>query len=140
MKCRNGTNEGGWGSLNHFMMGYGDTWLHRLSGLAQQPRSVTWHKIDYAPIVIGDITSASSSYRTISGVAKAGWALSGNTLTYDVVVPVGSFGYVTLKSKDIQESGQVLKAGENGILNIKDNGNSTTIEVGSGTYKFQAVL
>ncbi|RYP21635.1 hypothetical protein DL765_002096 [Monosporascus sp. GIB2] len=35
------------GSWNHFMFGYGDTWILRLSGLAHGEDSVAWRRIDY---------------------------------------------------------------------------------------------
>lgn len=135
---RNGTNEGGWGSLNHFMMGAGDYWIHRLSGLAQRPGSVRWNSIDYAPIVVGDLTYASSSYRTPTGEAKANWTLEGSELTYDIAVPLGSTGFVTLKADSVRESDESLKEGKNGVLSLEQGSGETRIRVASGAYQFRA--
>ncbi|KAI9150700.1 bacterial alpha-L-rhamnosidase-domain-containing protein [Paramyrothecium foliicola] len=136
----NGTNEGGWGSLNHFMLGAGDYWLHRLSGLAPSANSVRWNVIDFAPIVVGDLTYARSTYRTPSGNASASWKLDGSVIRYDIVVPIGSKGYVTLKSTQLKESGNALRAGKNGILDVKETNGQTTVEVASGAYQFEATL
>ncbi|RYP72462.1 hypothetical protein DL770_007964 [Monosporascus sp. CRB-9-2] len=127
------------GSWNHFMFGYGDTWILRLSGLAYGEDSVAWRRIDYRPVVVGDLTSARTSYRTPRGVASASWELKGTTLSYDVVVPVGSKGTVYLNSTSVTEGGRRLRAGRDGILTVeqRDHG-QTVIAVGSGSYRFEA--
>ena len=134
----NGTGSSG-GSLNHFMLGYGDNWILELSGLAQSNNSVGWQTIDYNPIVIGDLTSASSSYRTPTGNASASWSLSGTTLTYVITVPVGAKGLVYLNQSTITESSKSITVGSNGILASSSSSNITTITVGSGTYTFKSV-
>ncbi|RYP00449.1 hypothetical protein DL763_000801 [Monosporascus cannonballus] len=127
------------GSWNHFMFGYGDTWILRLSGLAHGEDSVAWRRIDYRPVVVGDLTSARTSYRTPQGVASASWELNGTALSYDVVVPVGSRGTVYLNSTSVTEGGRRLRAGRDGILTVerRDHG-QTVIAVGSGSYRFEA--
>ena len=118
------------------MYGFGDMWLQRLSGLAPGGISVSWDVIDYAPIIVGDLTSASSSYRTPAGYANASWTRAGNHLTYDIVVPVGAKGVVTLSGTGITESGVDIKSGKSGILSYQMTKDVTTIEVGSGSYSF----
>ncbi|KAH8896774.1 alpha-L-rhamnosidase [Thozetella sp. PMI_491] len=123
-------NNAGVGSLNHFMYGFGDMWLHRLSGLAPANRSVAWNVIDYAPIVVGDLTSASASYRTPAGYANASWVLDGKSLTYDIVVPVGSRGVVSLRGEGFTESG----------ISIPSENGKTELVVGSGSYTFRGII
>ncbi|RYP82234.1 hypothetical protein DL769_001728 [Monosporascus sp. CRB-8-3] len=127
------------GSWNHFMFGYGDTWILRLSGLAHGEDSVAWRRIDYRPVVVGDLTSARTSYRMPRGVASASWELKGTTLSYNVVVPVGSRGTVYLNSTFVTEGGRRLRAGRDGILTVeqRDHG-QTVIAIGSGSYRFEA--
>jgi alpha-L-rhamnosidase len=124
-------------SLNHFMFGYGDTWLRRLSGLSQSPGSVGWANITYSPIIVGDLTTASATYRSFRGIASATWNLD-SALTYAVVVPVGSMGTVILNSTAVLEGGTDMVAGRNGIESFATENNLTTILVGSGTYHFTA--
>jgi hypothetical protein len=126
-------------SLNHFMLGYADNWILELSGLAQSNNSIGWQSIDYNPIVVGDLTSASSSYRTPRGAASASWSLSGKTLTYAVTVPVGATGLVYLNQSTITESSKPITVGSNGILGTSTTSSITTITIGSGTYTFTSV-
>ena len=132
-----GPNSSG-GSLNHFMFGYGDVWLRMLSGLSQTSDSVAWTNINYAPMVVGDLTSASATYRTIKGSASASWNLSRTSLKYDIVVPVGSTGHVSLAYSKIKESGLPLIKGLRGVVEIQTSAGTTTITVGSGSYSFTA--
>jgi hypothetical protein len=124
-------------SLNHFMFGYGDTWLRRLSGLGQSPGSVGWANITYSPIIVGDLTTASATYRSFRGTASATWRLD-NGLTYAVVVPVGSIGTVILNYTTVLENGSDMVAGRNGIESFETVNNMTTVVVGSGSYNFTA--
>jgi alpha-L-rhamnosidase len=119
------------------MFGYGDTWLRRLSGLDQSPGSVGWANITYSPIIVGDLTTASATYRSFRGTASATWTL-GNGLTYAVVVPVGSIGTVILNYTTVLESGSDMVAGRNGIESFATVNNVTTIVIGSGSYEFTA--
>lgn len=127
------------GAFNHFMYGYPDSWFTSLSGLTQRNTSVAWQAIDYRPITSLGLTSASHSYRTIRGTASASWMLSGKTLTYDIVIPIGAVGTVYFNQSTITESGRVIIAGSNGIVSVSTSGGTTAIKVGSGSYSFQSV-
>lgn len=132
--------DGVGGAYNHFMYGYPDSWFTALSGLAQSNSSVAWKAIDYRPLTLSGLTSASHSYRTIRGTASAEWSLSAGTLTYDIVVPVGSMGTVYLNGSKVTESGSAISAGSNGIISVVSTSGSTiAIKVGSGTYSFKSV-
>jgi hypothetical protein len=124
-------------SLNHFMFGYGDTWLRRLSGLGQSPGSFGWANITYRPIIVGELTTASATYRSFRGTASAAWTLDSG-LTYAIVVPVGSIGTVILNYTTVLESGSEMVAGSNGIESFATVNNMTTVVVGSGSYNFTA--
>ncbi|KAL1607762.1 hypothetical protein SLS60_002698 [Paraconiothyrium brasiliense] len=128
------------GSYNHFMFGYGDIWIVELSGLSQSSGSVAWKQIDYKPVVVGDLTQAKTSYRTPRGRASAEWSRTGSSLEYNVEVPVGSIGTVTLNSTLVTLDGGKIKAGMNGVTSTKENEGQTVIKVGSGMYKFHANL
>ena len=130
------------GSLNHWMFGYGDTWLIRLSGLMQAPGSVAWKEILFHPNVVGSLTSASSSYRTPRGWANASWTLDvgAGVLNYDVTVPVGAMGKVVLSSgigNTTEGEGTTLEETE-GVLWVQEINGSTNVGIGSGSYSFRA--
>ena len=127
----------GGGSLNHLMLGYGDTWITSLSGIEQAAASVAWQTINFIPKVVGNLTSAQSSYRTPNGIVNASWSLDGHSLTYDVVVPVGAKGNVVLNGTTVTEGG-VTPSGRPGVISVEKNGSTTTVVIGSGSYKFIA--
>ena len=133
---RDGDNEGV-GSFNHFMFGFGDMWIHRLSGLAPADNSVMWNVINYAPIIVGYLTSASASYRTLRGHANASWSLSGKSLSYDITVPMGAKGVVSLNGTDFTENGSAIEYGKAGIISVQAQNGTTIIEVGGGSYSFR---
>ncbi|KAI8233200.1 hypothetical protein K4K53_004907 [Colletotrichum sp. SAR 10_77] len=135
-------NGGRGSSLNHFMMGAPGIWIQRLSGLDTAADAVRWNLINYEPIMEANLTSASSSYLTPTGQARAAWQLSNNVLTYDIVVPVGSVGVVSLNATQVQEGGQDISVEQEGVLAVEFDQAAEAnwkIRVGSGSYQFSAV-
>lgn len=137
----------GCNSLNHFMLGYADQWLLELSGLSQAENSSAWESILYSPIFVTNLTSASSSYRSVRGVASADWTLAESELTYDIVVPVGASGVVSLNLTalgfdTLQERGTVLNETSvgNGTNDYSISNGTVSVQVGSGEYTFVASL
>lgn len=126
------------GSRNHFMLGYPDVWLYSLSGISQVNTSVGFTELQLKPVVVGDLTFSSSTYRSSQGLISASWALaSDKSLTYNVTVPVGSTAQVILNGT-VTEGGTVLDNGSDGIVSISKSGNTNTITIGSGKYIFQS--
>ena len=127
----------GHGSLNHFMLGYGDTWIAGLSGIQQADTSIAWRSIALIPVVVGNLTGVRASYRTPNGVVSAAWSKTAGLLTYDVLVPVGSTAQVVLNGTSVTEGG-APPAGRPGVLSVTQNGSMTTVVVGCGLYHFAA--
>ena len=125
-------------SLNHFMFGYGDVWLRQLSGLEQAANSVGWNSIDFKPILVGNLTAASASYQTPRGLTSAKWTYESGSFQYEITVPVGATGNVSLPFQPVTEGGHTLVQGRNGILYLRNEESTTSIVVGSGIYKFKA--
>ena len=135
----------GCNSLNHFMLGYGDQWLVELSGLSQAQNSSAWETINFSPIFVTNMTSASSSYRTIRGLASASWKLSPTSLEYSILVPVGATGLVTLGLQNLgfdklAESGVELTTNShgNGIIKVINGTGTISVAIASGEYIFVA--
>lgn len=127
------------GTRNHFMLGYGDTWLAGLGGMSQQNNSIAYRAIELKPVVVGDLTSAASTYRSAQGMISASWVKSGKSLKYDVTVPVGCTALVYLDGTTVTESGRKLVVGQGGILSVRNTSSaSVVIGVGSGSYSFVA--
>lgn len=95
----------------------------------------------FDPIIQGDLSFASTSYTAPSGIVSAKWTLKERIFEYSITIPVGSRGWVYLPATSgIRESGKDLKAGENGIIELKRGCKRTLVMVGSGTYHFEATL
>jgi len=127
------------------MLGYADQWLSELSGLSQADNSIAWQIINFSPTLISNLTNASNSYRTIRGLASAKWTLLSTSFTYDIVVPVGATGRVTLDLQKLgfstlTESGVILstKTRGEGIIKVTMTNSTVLVQVPSGLYKFIA--
>ncbi|KAI8303517.1 hypothetical protein K4K59_013213 [Colletotrichum sp. SAR11_240] len=135
-------NGGRGSSFNHLMMGAPGLWIQRLSGLDTAADAVRWNLINYEPILEANLTSASSSYLTPTGQASAAWELGNNVLTYDIVVPSGSVGVVSLNATQVREGGQDVSVEQEGVLAVEFDQAAEAnwkIRVGSGSYQFSAV-
>lgn len=133
----------GSGSLDHFMLGYADTWLYGLAGMKQSQSSAGWRCIDFKPIIVGDVTSANASFHSVRGLVAASWELQDSTLAYSVMVPVGSNGTVYLPSviKDARlDDIPHAVANHTDVRSSWQDGNTTIVEIGSGTYNFSSKL
>ncbi|KAJ0275937.1 hypothetical protein COL940_008550 [Colletotrichum noveboracense] len=121
----------------------GATSLWECLGLDTAADAVRWNLINYQPILEANLTSASSSYLAPAGQASAAWELSEGVLTYDIVVPVGSVGVLSLNATQVQEGGQDVSAEQEGILAVEFDEAAEAnwkISVGSGSYQFSAVM
>ena len=100
------------------------------------------------PHVLGDLTNASASIKTIRGIVSSGWKKTGNSLVLSVTLPGNIAGRVSvpamgLKHFTITEGGKaVWKDGSyvHGVAGItagKQDVDSITFGVGSGEYSFK---
>ncbi|BCU78382.1 hypothetical protein llg_30970 [Luteolibacter sp. LG18] len=141
-------------SQNHFMLGQVMEWFyHDVAGIQPDPSAPGFRKIVIQPVIGGDLTWADASYQSVSGMIASHWTRSGNDLTLDVTIPVGSAARVHVPVMGgkfsgirIQESGTTIW--ENGspagnspqvtfVANQTSGANSTVAwNVGSGSYHF----
>lgn len=78
----------GYGSQDHFMMGAIENWFSSaLGGISQADDSVGYRHLLIAPRVVGDLTSAGSSYDTPYGRAVSSWWITGSRFHLAVTVP-----------------------------------------------------
>ncbi len=103
-------NPGEMTSFNHYALGAVADWLHRVvAGLA--PAAPGYRRLEIRPRPGGGLTYARARHRTPYGLATSGWAIEGETITVEAVVPPGTTARVTLPGRDEEP-----------------------IEVGAGTY------
>jgi alpha-L-rhamnosidase len=105
-------------------------------------------QIRIKPCIVGDLTYAKASLKTVRGLIAVDWKITGNSLDMKVTLPANSMGKVgvpkmQLKNVTITESGNtVWQKGSHvgkvlGITGGSETGDYVTFDVGSGHYLFQ---
>lgn len=100
------------------------------------------------PHVLGDLTHASASIRTVRGIVSSSWERTSDSLTLKVIIPVNSQAKVSVPKMGlgnivVGESGKhIWKDGSyvDGVAEIVDGNESddyVKFDVGSGSYVFQ---
>jgi alpha-L-rhamnosidase len=111
------------------MFGGGLVWFYRdLAGMNYDASAGGYRHIIFAPIIPYKLTSASYSKVTPYGLAGIKWQRVGNTISFEVTVPVGSTASVNFPGKSVQS---VTKG-----LTPKCSGDVVTCDVPQGTYTF----
>lgn len=140
----------GMNSHNHIMFGTVDTWFYRvLAGINQDPSAPGFKKIKIKPYILGDLTHASASIKTIRGSVSSSWKKGKNGLTLEVILPVNCEAEISipvsgLKNPVVKESGKVtyknntFVKGISGIAVVKRDNEYITFTAGSGVYSFWA--
>ncbi|MFI1964922.1 family 78 glycoside hydrolase catalytic domain [Streptomyces pathocidini] len=126
------TWDGGSGqSQNHFMLGAIDSWFtSRLAGIQQKPGSTGYRELLLAPSVVGDLESASGSYRTPYGTVRTDWRRDGSAFRLKAAVPAGTTAEVRVPLT----SGTVRADRDARLLRTEEG--VAVYEVGSGEWTF----
>ena len=104
-------------------------------------------EIEIRPYVLGDLTHASGSQRTVRGRVSSGWEKSEHGLILKATIPVNCKASVSVPKAafakfGIEEGGKKVWQddqfidGVDGIRAAKDDASHVKFEVGSGTYEF----
>jgi hypothetical protein len=120
------------------MLGYIDRWLAQRSSVLQPSTSNPWDFIDFFFIMLKALVSAASTYRSPKGLVAASWELGDGEMYYNVAVPVGAAGTVTLHFGKLTESGGSPEVGKRGVRSLVQSNWTTAVVVGSGDYAFVA--
>ena len=107
-----------------------------------------FRQIEIRPHVVGDLTHARASVRTVQGVIASGWKKDGNALTLDVTIPTGARATVSvptlgLKNVAVAEGGKTVwkngayVAGVAGIGGASQSADCVAFDAGSGVYSFR---
>lgn len=134
-------------SLNMKMFGSIEKFFYRdLAGIG--PAAPGFRRINIKPQVVGDLTYAKASLKTIRGLASSAWDRTANSVDLKVTIPVNCEAKVSvpkLGSSDvtIAESGTAIwKNGElvrrvPGINTAAESPDMVTFDIGSGSYAFR---
>lgn len=106
-----------------------------------------FEEIRIKPHVLGDLTYAKASIRTVRGWVKSAWLKKDNSITLKVTIPVNSDAEVSvpkigLKNIAVTESGKTIYKngrfikGVSGITAATETDDYVTLETGSGSYSF----
>ena len=134
-------------SYNMAMFGSTEVFFYRdLAGIS--PSSPGYKNIKIAPQVVGDLTYASGSLKTVRGLVSSSWKKNVDGFTLEVTIPVNSTAKVSvptmaLKNIEVAESndavwkeGKFIKSSP-GVTNATRTKDYVTFDVGSGTYTFK---
>ncbi len=122
-------------SNNHFMLGHLMEWFYTgVGGIKQDESALAFSKIIIHPEVIGDLTTAKTSYNSPYGVIATEWTKTTNGLELSVTIPANTTATVYLPAKSIQ---QVTNLGTSPFTALGYENGRVKIAIGSGTYKFR---
>lgn len=102
-------------SYNHYAYGAVCQWLFEgVAGFRPDPEQPGFKHIVFEPTVIPALSPVSAAHDSAAGRVEANWTVSGNDVTYDVLVPEGASGTLVLAPHytDVSVDGTSLKRGD----------------------------
>jgi alpha-L-rhamnosidase len=137
--------DAGMNSLNHIMFGSVEEFFYRdLAGIA--PAGPGYEKVRIRPRVVGDLTDAGATVRTVRGDVTAGWQKVGTAFHMETTIPPNAMAeiWAPMLGRDrvtISVNGQTVWAdgdfreGAPGVVSASEEGDYVRLEAGSGTYR-----
>jgi hypothetical protein len=130
-------------SNNHMMLGHLMEWFFSgIGGIRQMTESNAFDHILIAPEIVGDITWADASIKSVHGEISSSWKIKGNDFLLTVRIPSNCRATIELPQTDpdkISENGIPVKSSQN-IRTGKTSNGRIQLEVGSGEYNFTCPL
>lgn len=127
-------------SNNHFMLGHLMEWFYSgVAGIRQEDESIAFKHIKVYPEVVGDLTSAKTTYISPYGKISTDWVKSANTFELKLVVPPNAIATVYIPATAQQR----ITENELNINSIKEittagfEKGRAVLHIGSGSYKFK---
>ncbi|QMW64879.1 family 78 glycoside hydrolase catalytic domain [Mumia sp. ZJ1417] len=125
-------------SRGHYFLGTVDDWYyHDVAGISPSEET-GYRNVSIAPAVTDKMDWARASTKTPYGPVSNSWRRSGDRLTMDVDVPVGSTATVRIPAANalaVTEGGRAVADAE-GVHDVSYAGGDVVVEVGSGSYAF----
>jgi len=129
----------GMNSFNHYAYGAIGEWLYRVvAGIEIDKKDPGYKHILFQPHPGGGLTNAKATIHTMYGIVGSEWEISDGLFNYHVIVPPNTHATVTLPNavlEDVRENGKEME-NVTGIKDVQQDGNSVSVELGSGTYRF----
>ena len=138
----------GMNSHNHIMLGSIDAWFYRtIAGLA--PAEPGWKRIRVKPHILGDLTYATATVKTVRGEVSVSWEKKGSTLSMSVSIPANAMADVSvpiLSPNSTVKEGDTLiwsdgkaKQEARGLTSLEIQDGYLTMAAGSGFYEFEVL-
>jgi alpha-L-rhamnosidase len=128
-------------SQNHPMFGSVSQWFFQwLGGIRPAADAVGFDKILIAPQPCGDLTWATSEYKSCRGLIKSSWKKDNSLFTLKVTIPVGATATVFIPAKDaasVSEGSKPASTAE-GIKFLRMERGAAVFAIGSGSYEFSS--
>jgi len=125
-------------SMNHLMLGHLMEWFYcGAGGINQTEKSVAYKNIRIEPQVVGDITSAKTTFESPYGKIISNWKNSEKSFILNVEIPTNTTSEVILSTdniKNIKVNGHKLLES---MMYFDVISGKTKIYTGSGTYYFE---
>ncbi|NLF69478.1 MAG: family 78 glycoside hydrolase catalytic domain [Candidatus Anammoximicrobium sp.] len=127
-------------SQNHTsFLSVGAWFVEGLAGIRADPASPGFQHVFVRPAVVGDLTFARASYRSLRGTVASGWQIEDGQFRLTVDVPAGSTATVYVPTQDrtaIRESGGPAEQAQ-GVRFLRRENRAAVYRVDSGRYTFQ---
>jgi len=126
-------------SFNHYAYGAIGEWMYRvMAGIEIDEAAPGYKHILIQPQPGGRFTSVKASHTTMYGKVSSAWTLSNDKFELAVEIPPNTRATVRMPRANlanVTEGGQALTA-RPGISNPRQDGESVTMDIGSGRYLF----
>ncbi|SFA82046.1 Ig-like domain (group 3) [Nocardioides alpinus] len=124
-------------SFNHYAYGAVGDWMYQnIGGIKALEAGYKVSRI--APVMGGGLTHGAGAFDSAYGPITTDWTLRGEELSLTAQVPVNTTAEVVLPAANayaLTEGGQLL-GDVDGVLDVRDDGDTVTVTVGSGSYDF----
>lgn len=122
-------------SNNHFMLGHLMEWFYSgLGGIRQDEDAVAWNKIKIYPEVVGDLTSAKTTFNSPYGEIATSWQKLANEFLLTVEIPANTTATVYLPATAKQK---VTAANQQKFKLLGYSNGRLKVSIGSGVYQFK---
>src|SRR6185295_16603864 len=129
----------GMNSFNHYAYGAVGDWMYRvMAGIEIDEVAPGYKHILIQPQPGGGFTSVKAAHHTMYGTVSSAWTIRDDKFELVVEIPANTRATVRLprvQLANVTESGQAL-TNRIGISNARQEGESVTVETGSGRYLF----
>jgi alpha-L-rhamnosidase len=130
-------------SNDHMMLGHLMEWFYSgLGGIRQSPDKPSYERVIFYPELVGNISWAETTYRSIHGDITCNWKIVKNNILMNVKVPVNCTAIVSIPQtnpKFIFENENLIKF-VNQVKILEVTNSRTLCEIPSGEYNFRAHL